>query len=47
MGGEHSTKWRRDKYVQHSGLRTCEERDRLGETDVLGEDSIKTDVEET
>jgi hypothetical protein len=47
MGGEHSTKWRRDICVQHSGLRTCEIRDRLGDADVQGEDNIKTDSEET
>jgi hypothetical protein len=45
MGGEHSTKWRRDKCVQHSGLRTCEKRNRLGDADVHGEDNIKTDLE--
>jgi hypothetical protein len=47
MGGEHSTKWRRDKCVQHSGLRICEKRDRLGDADVHGEDNIKADIEET
>jgi hypothetical protein len=46
-GGENSTKWRRHKCVQHSGLRTCVKRDSLGDADVHGEDNIKTDLQET